>query len=127
MADAYSRFTNDASNLKFGMVDNGDGTYSMMVSQAVAGTPTGAPNMTSGSVMVTSGSTLIAAARPTRRSIIIKNADASNKVYVGKENLAGGTAMELAAGESIALDYVGAIYGRCASGGRTIFYLETYD
>ena len=90
-------------------------------------TSVGADNLNNGQVTVITGSVLIIDFNIQRRSVVIKNLHTSIPIYVGKLPVSSSNGMELKAGESISIDFNGAIYGTVISGSVSVAYLETYE
>lgn len=86
----------------------------------------GTANFTTGQVAILVTVVQIAAANATRRAILIKNADATNILYVGSAAVTTATGHKIGAGEAAVLPIVGAIYG-IGSGSLTATYFECYD
>lgn len=91
----------------------------------------GAGNLSYGQVSIAATGLLgrmIASQRPTRRTITIKNAASSAiSVFIGDSNVTPLTGLELKQGESIALDWLGAVWAVPASGTPTVAFIEVYD
>lgn len=86
----------------------------------------GTANYTTGQVAILVTVVQIAAANATRRAILIKNADATNILYVGSASVTTGTGTRVDPKEAIVIPIVGAIYG-IGSGSLTATYIEVYD
>ncbi len=88
----------------------------------------GAAFLASGQVAVINVATTIVAARATRRSVAVRNQDATNSGFIGLAPVGITNGILLAAGDSISVDFVGLIQGITATGQTATFgYLETYD
>ena len=82
-----------------------------------------------GQVGMTQTAAVIKAAPATghyRYSIVIRNLDTANTVYLGEASVTSGTGLPLKAGEGISLDRnMAAIYGICGTGlTATVAYFE---
>ncbi len=88
---------------------------------------TGAANMANGQITATTTPATLVAARPTRRSVTIKNINTSISVYVGLATVSSSNGMLLRSGESISIDYVGLIQVVAGSNSPNVSYVETYD
>ncbi len=88
---------------------------------------TGAANMANGQIAATTTPATLVAARPTRRSVTIKNINTSISVYVGLATVSSANGMLLRSGESISVDYVGLIQVVAGSNSPNVSYIETYD
>ncbi len=88
---------------------------------------TGAANMANGQISATTTPATLVAARPTRRSVTIKNINTSISVYVGLDTVSSANGMLLRSGESISVDYVGLIQVVAGSNSPNVSYIETYD
>lgn len=71
--------------------------------------PTGAASLSVYQASSTASSALLVTARPTRRSVLIRNLDTANTVWVGPTPAAL-TSFPIKPGESIPFTFVGAIY-----------------
>lgn len=87
----------------------------------------GANNLNNGQVYITGTATLVVPVNASRRSVTIKNQSPSVTIYVGKTGVTTTTGIELKAGESISIDFVGAIYAISESGLPVIGFIESYD
>jgi hypothetical protein len=78
-------------------------------------------------VDTTAGGTVIAAARATRRRIVIVN-HGTTDVYIGVSGLTTSTGMLLIgiAGASVHLETAAAVYGIVGSGNQTVSFVEEY-
>lgn len=104
--------------------DLGDGTYAQAVSMEGS---SGASEYANGQVTAGAASGQLVAARSTRRSVLIRNLDSSNSVYIGRGTVTSSNGMLLKAGESVSIDTTAAINCIRATGDVVIAYLETYD
>lgn len=86
--------------------------------------PTPAQNLSATNVSATTSATLLAAARPSRRGIVIRAVDAA--VYIGKSGVTTGAGFKLNTGDSITLGFTGALYGITASGTCDVRVLDEY-
>jgi hypothetical protein len=82
---------------------------------------------TSGTVTVATTATLIAAAKPSRKSILIQNVSAQD-VYVGYTSaVTTSTGIKISAGSGMSDDlYTGAIYGIVSATTSDVRYAEVY-
>jgi hypothetical protein len=87
----------------------------------------GAVNMAATQVTVTNSATQIVAANTTRRAVVIVNTDASNAVFIGGAAVTASTGIKLAAGASISIPTVAAVYGITSSSTAVVGELEVYD
>ncbi len=84
--------------------------------------------MANGQVSATNVAATLVAARATRRSVTLRNLDATNNGYVGLATVATTNGMLLQALESMSVDFTGLIQVITATGTTANFaYLETYD
>lgn len=88
---------------------------------------TGAPNLASGQVTATNVAATLVSARALRRSVSIRNLDATNTGYIGPAPIGITNGMLMLPRESISVDFVGIISVITASGTANFAYLETYD
>jgi len=94
----------------------------------VSQTLSGAPSHAEVQVSISTGATLILAARATRRSIVIYNPDASLTLYVGASNVTSATGMAVAPKAAISIPSTAAFYGITASGTiNPVSAMEVYD
>lgn len=89
--------------------------------------PIGAPNYANGQVATSTTAATLVAARVTRRSVSIKNYDATITVYIGAATVTAANGYKLLAGESVSIDATGLIQVIAASGTPTVGYFESYD
>jgi len=95
---------------------------------AVNPAESGAANLGTSQVTVSSSSaTSLLAARATRRAALVTNNDSTISIYVGGASVATNTGHKLAAGNSITIPYVGAIYAIAASGSPVVSVSEVFD
>ncbi len=84
--------------------------------------------MSNGQVAATNVAATLVAARSTRRSVTLRNLDATNSGYVGLATVATTNGMLLQALDSISIDFTGLIQVITATNTTANFaYLETYD
>ncbi len=89
---------------------------------------TGGSLMANGQVAATNVAATLVAARALRRSVTIRNLDATNSGYVGLATIATTNGMLIQALESMSVDFTGLIQVITATGTTANFaYLETYD
>lgn len=74
----------------------------------------------------TTAGTLVAANRK-RRSVLIRNIDATITVYIGKATVTSSNGMPLKAGESVVVDTTALLQVISASGSPVVAYVEVYD
>ena len=96
-----------------------------------SGPPVGAGSLATNQVSVpnTAGGTLIVAARPTRKSVLVINLTGTDTLYIGNTGLTTGTGLPIVAipGAGAEIDTTAAIYGIIAGGAaQTVGFLETY-
>jgi len=90
-------------------------------------TPTkGAANVSVGHVTAGSAATLVVA-RPTRRSVLIRNTDATDSVYIGPATVSSSNGMLLKAGEAVAVSWVGLIQVVAAANTPVVAFFDEYD
>ena len=87
----------------------------------------GAASIANGQVTATSTSGAVVAARATRRSVLIRNTDASNSAYVGTGTVTAGNGFLLKAGESISIETVAVVNCLRATADVVLAYMEVYD
>jgi hypothetical protein len=87
----------------------------------------GATNLASSQVALSTTAATVAIARATRRRVTVKNLDAAITVYLGPATVTSGNGMELKAGESVELTWVGLLQGIAASGTPSVAVLDEYD
>lgn len=78
------------------------------------------------SVDTTSGGVQVAAARDTRKSILLRNMG-SVAVYVGTGTVSSTNGMLLSPGEALTIATTAAVKAKAASSSATVAYLEEYD
>lgn len=108
------------TNVPFAIVEVTGGSVNSNVSSLPRAT-----TQNYGSVGVLSAATLIKAANPNRKAILIKNNSTQN-VYIGSNNsVSVSNGQVLAPGEAFYDDcYTGDIYGICAGGSADVRYTE---
>lgn len=67
----------------------------------------GAANLSQTQVTSTAAATTLVVARPTRRSVLLRNLDTANSVWIGPATVTTGNGMLLKAGESLPYTWVG--------------------
>ncbi len=70
---------------------------------------TGAANLATSQVTSTSSAATLVVARPTRRSVLIRNTDAANSIWVGPATVTTANGFLIKAGESVPFTWVGLI------------------
>lgn len=86
-----------------------------------------AANLSTGQVTGSTAASTFVPARPTRRSVTLRNIDATNSVYVGPATVSSLTGMLLKGGESISIDFTGLIQFISGAGAPVVSYADTYD
>jgi hypothetical protein len=86
----------------------------------------GAANVTVSQVTATTSAGTLAVARPTRRSLVVKNTDTAITVYIGPATVTSGNGMPVKAGESLAVSWVGLVQVISASGSPVIALWDEY-
>jgi hypothetical protein len=86
----------------------------------------GAALLTTGQASVSTVVQIIAA-RPTRRSALVTNTDASVSVYVGNAAVSSSTGQLIKAGNSLTIPFTGAIYCVATTGRVVVTFAEAYD
>lgn len=122
---ALTKLTGNTTPL---IADDGSGGHAIAVTlqDGVAKAP-GAANYANGQVATSTAAGTLVAARPTRRSVLIRNVDATISVWIGAATVTAANGMLLKAGESVTVDTTALIQVIAASGTPTVAYLETYD
>lgn len=88
---------------------------------------TGAANYANGQVTAGVASGVLVAARATRRSVVVRNQDDADSIYIGAGTVTSGNGLLLKAGESISIDSTAAINCIRDTGDCAVGYFETYD
>lgn len=88
---------------------------------------TGAPNIAIGQVTAGAASDVLAAARATRRTIVVRNHDASVSAYIGTGTVTSGNGFLLKAGESIAIETIAALNCIRDTTDAVLGFVEIYD
>lgn len=78
------------------------------------------------SVDTTSGGVTVAAARDTRKSILVRNRGTVT-VYVGQGTVSSANGFPLDAGEALMIQTTAAVKAIAASSSATVAYIEEYD
>ncbi len=112
---------NDGVTL-FEQADGSKAMQTVPVSSVVAG----AAYLSTGKVTAGAAGTLVVA-RPTRRSLIVTNTDASLDVYICAATVSATTGYLLQAGRSVPLAWTGLIQVFAASGSPVVTYWDEYD
>lgn len=97
------------------------------VDDVVTNVPKGAANLATSQLATSTTAATLVVARPTRRSVTIKNEDATITVYVGPATVTTANGFPLKANQSISLDWVGLIQVIAASGTPTVSTADVYD
>ncbi len=109
-------------------LSNSNLAASAPASGTTAATNTGAAHLASTHTTLNSSTaTLIVVARPTRRTVVIRNSDTSLSMYVGELGVTSSTGMLVKASESIPYTFVGALYAISASGAPVSYAADEYD
>ena len=88
----------------------------------------GANNLANDQATAGAVSAELVPARSSRRSVTVRNIHESASCYIGFNTVTAENGFLLKAGESISIDYLGAVHGiRAASTDVPICYLESYD
>ena len=90
-------------------------------------TTKGGKRLANGQVTASTTASTLVAERINRRSVTIKNIDASITVYIGVATVTAANGMEVKAGESINIDTTSLIQVIAASGAPKVAFVETYD
>ncbi len=88
---------------------------------------TGAPNLSAGQVAATNVASTLVAARALRRSVTIRNTDATNTGYIGVPAVTASNGMLMLPRESMKTDFTGAISVITSSGTANFAFWETFD
>lgn len=86
----------------------------------------GATAVAQGQVSVTTASTSVAAARDTRKAIVMVNRGSAN-VFVSGSGAATTSHFQLSPGDGVTIRTTAAITAIAASGTQTVHYIEEYD
>lgn len=86
-----------------------------------------AATITSGQATLSTAASQVVALSTTRRSIVIRNNDASISIYVGVTGVTSSTGVLVKAGESISINTTAAIFAVAASATPTVSYLAESD
>ena len=90
-------------------------------------TAVGPANFTNAQVTTSTTAATLAAARATRRSVLVKNIDATITIYIGAATVTAANGVPLKPGESVVLNTTGLIQAIAASGTPVVAYFEEYD
>lgn len=104
-----------------------DGTFPLTVTGTVTTSQAGAANLACATGNVSNVAATLAVARPTRRSILIRNNDAAINVYVGPATVSSTNGVLIKPGEAVALSYVGLIQVIAASATPSVSIADEYD
>ena len=96
-------------------------------SGAVTPSATGAAHQANSQVSATTTAGTLIVARPTRRSCLIRNTDASITVYIGAATVTTGNGMPLKAGESTVVTAITLLQVIAASGSPVVAVFDEYD
>ncbi len=88
---------------------------------------TGAANLSAGQIAATNVAGTLVAARALRRSVTIRNLDATNTGYVGVPAVTASNGMLMLPRESMTTDFTGAISVIMSSGTANFSFWETFD
>jgi hypothetical protein len=87
----------------------------------------GAANLATGQITgTTAGTTAVVAARATRRSVTIRHFSAANTAFIGPSGVTTSSGFPLLTGESVALDFTGAVEVICTGGAVVLVYADVY-
>lgn len=120
----------DSDNIllaKIAQALTGDTASSASLIGTLLGGQRGTADHTSANVVIAAASTLLLAARSTRRYAIIKNIETTTVAYIGKSGVTTSTGMELRPGQSVVWESTAAIYAVAASGNINIRVTEFHD
>lgn len=92
-----------------------------------SGADTGAANLVIGRGNASTSAATLAIARPTRRSILIRNLDGNITIYVGPATVTSANGFPLLAGESSPFTWTGLIQIIAASGTPAYALADEYD
>ena len=87
---------------------------------------TGGTSIASGQASVGTSATSIAAARDTRKSIVVTNFGTAD-IYVGPSGVSTSSGHKVEVGGSISLATTAQVFGVSASAGQSVHYVEIYD
>lgn len=87
----------------------------------------GSSDYTTSNVVVAASSTLVLAARLTRRYAVLKNIETTVVQYIGKSGVTTSTGMELRPGQSVVWETTAAVYAISASGNTNLRVVEFHD
>lgn len=87
----------------------------------------GAPSIASGQLTTGAAAALLVAARATRRSVSILNADETNSIAIGGVGVTTATGHIIPPLGSISIDSTAAIYAIALAATPLVTYLESYD
>ncbi len=89
--------------------------------------PTGAANLSSTQVTASGTAATLAVARPTRTSVLFRNLDSTNSVYIGPATVTSGNGMLLKAGDAISYTNVGLFQVIAPSGSPVVSVSDEYN
>lgn len=110
--------------LKVILIGSGGSTASL---GTVTNVPKGAANFATGQVTATTAAGTFVAARATRRSATLINADSTINIYVGPATVTAGNGLLLKPSQSVNVDTTALIQVLAASGTPTVTFIESYD
>jgi hypothetical protein len=87
----------------------------------------GAAHQANSQVTASNVAGTLIAARPTRRSCLIRNMDTSITVYLGAATVTSANGMQLKAGESVVVTAITLLQAIAASGSPVIAVFDEYD
>lgn len=87
----------------------------------------GANNLAVGQVTAGATSSVLVAARATRRSLLVRNLDIANTAYIGTGTVTSGNGFPLKAGESVPIDAAAAVNCIRATADVALAFMESYD
>lgn len=87
----------------------------------------GAANLSTPQITTSTTAATLVVARPTRRSVLIRNLDTTITVYVGPATVTSSNGFPIRAGEAIPFSWVGLIQVIAASGTPIVAVADEYD
>jgi hypothetical protein len=83
--------------------------------------------VTSAAATIGGTAAVVAAARQSRRNLIVQNLHASQDLYVGPSGVTTSSGVKVAAGQSVGfVDFNGTLYGIASGAGTDVRVLEIY-
>lgn len=87
----------------------------------------GATSLSNGQMVASTAVSTFVPARSTRRSVLLRNTDATNSAFWGVPTLTSLNGMLLRGGESVSVTYTGLIQVISAAGAPTVSYADEFD